>query len=1703
MRKTVISLLIVSIMISANFIGMIMFDTKDGIKDSLDNDDEDLILDFQEDNQESISYVPDKDTEKNWAEGEIPWHILSSDSNPSAKLFLDQGILAIEFRLPKMEFEKTSYGEIINLEGCDPLLEPGNPLVPLCKFFVAVPSGSEVKDLEIVEAQTRILEGNHIIAPYIPMTLDGQMLPIQANADVYTSSALFPDSVYEISGPNKLRHLDALEISLYPVRIRPAMETVEVCDLLRIKIELEATDGTQLAPPSVSVNDDLDRSMLKLIVNSGDVNLCTSYESTHSSSTRAPSTIYHTMGFHILANAIHPVKDTTVGNLAGVTLLSKNDDQYYVAEAGQTMYIDGFDIGSANVSASLDYAVLHLQYKGTDGYDGTSKVRWALEGDSLKETDIQPKDLNDTESPDMSYDLLGYLGSPSTVSDLADLDIEYSENGVFAGSKDIPFDYVWIEFAYREELVGESKYLIITNFALADELRPLAEFKTERLSVDTQVYDIEWIDDNWDGPNLLHRIRDFIRSMYENYSTEYILLGGDENIIPTNDTNSIYDSFYVDVNGWAYPDLAIGRLPTTQDDIMEAMVNDILAHQRDMRPWKRNHYLIGTNVFSSGDGQRDMYYIRDNSLSGHDLTFYEDYEIEGNVTRTRTINTYNLGMGTSTITGHGSKYGWYKNNGSQNFFNKNDVNNSLTNSDMRGFVWSSTCSSGGFVGSYVCIGEMWVIARDGGGIGYVGAAKIALYSSTKALYRGFWDAFDKLLDAGEDPTQGVCHYLGMNKCNYRIYVLFGDPQVGLTASDPNLDLTTGYFDSGNFADRSCYDQGEQVSIKTKIRFPASTLPRGVYFNLTIRNEEGDVFHLPEIFVSDPDDLEETIFWNWSIPAGAPNGVYNITFRIYNTSQGWESIYINDTYFFVGYNASIIWVEQVYSEVIEGDTVLYWVHMDNVLNPIPSATIKISLEGRDYDPYMTPFNYYGSNTTSIPTAMDFIVEVEIPVFEPGTYNVTAELYVNWAHMDSAAGDETEVRGIRILNVEFNHPIYFREDTVEISFHYFAFSDFTGDAILDAEEQASLLCDPCNFYNGTNWLNFTWTVPKFLPNDTYNLHMEVNGLGRSLETGTKSMRVVTIREILDKGERWLIPMQQPGGGWNESLWSWPPGPNYNETARVMQALLWSGMDQSDPVIQQAADYIEDSLNLSRPGRIDNFAQTIWAMVEAGRGSSPKIQDSQEVIRNMQNWIFEEENWTLIFNGNMNDTWLVNISGYDDGGGLLYSQEYSGKVNVSWGDFWVNFSVLPGTVTLNVTINTSAGWVNAFIFPTYFKLDPKMLWDGIRLDDSQGPGDGIKWNCTASEEFEFDRGWGRQKGLASLAGFTAWGVIGLLQYGVLGPFEQEAKTTGVEWLLDNQSADGSWYPIGEDIGLMGGGEEYPGAQAGAWAADPIQNTALPVIALVANGTLGQPVDDAVAFLKSQQAENGSYPFSTWSWDHSINVISTAHTLRALRRTGHMFEVNMPYVREGARWLCAAQSKFTGNWENWGNFTRVASEAMMALACIKLSRTMELQPGWNLISLSLIQEDTSLSYVLDSIDGDYDAVQWYDPTDSADSWKHHKVGKPNGNDLFNLNEEMGIWIHITNPAGATLRYNGFVPKRNLEIDLHMGWNLVGFPSQCYRNRTMALNNVDFGMEVDAILTYDAHIQKWIKVGELDYIEPEVGYYIHARTDITWEVTI
>lgn len=163
-------------------------------------------------------------------------------------------------------------------------------------------------------------------------------------------------------------------------------------------------------------------------------------------------------------------------------------------------------------------------------------------------------------------------------------------------------------------------------------------------------------------------------------------------------------------------------------------------------------------------------------------------------------------------------------------------------------------------------------------------------------------------------------------------------------------------------------------------------------------------------------------------------------------------------------------------------------------------------------------------------------------------------------------------------------------------------------------------------------------------------------------------------------------------------------------------------------------------------------------------------------------------------------------------------------------------------------------------------------------------------------------------------------------------------------------------------------------------------------------------------------------------------------------------------------------------------------------------LQKGWNMISVPLNQTDTALGKVLESIDGKYSAVQWYDIMDTNDFWKHNSVGKTIGNDLFKINNKMGIWINMD--VSDTL-YIGGELLTITDIQLYKGWNLVGYPSLKVRTVVDSLSSI--AGKYDAAYQYNASdsLDPWKSDIDLDLTQmgPGEGHWIHATEDCTWTI--
>ena len=162
-----------------------------------------------------------------------------------------------------------------------------------------------------------------------------------------------------------------------------------------------------------------------------------------------------------------------------------------------------------------------------------------------------------------------------------------------------------------------------------------------------------------------------------------------------------------------------------------------------------------------------------------------------------------------------------------------------------------------------------------------------------------------------------------------------------------------------------------------------------------------------------------------------------------------------------------------------------------------------------------------------------------------------------------------------------------------------------------------------------------------------------------------------------------------------------------------------------------------------------------------------------------------------------------------------------------------------------------------------------------------------------------------------------------------------------------------------------------------------------------------------------------------------------------------------------------------------------------------IQLQEGWNLISIPVRQFNNSIGATLENIVGKWDCIQTYDSIDS--NWKSNNINRPDSlNDLTSMNHLGAYWINITEP-GVTLTVKGDKFGSALSIPLCAGWNLVGYPTL---NDTMTVANALWGTGADRVEKFDALAPYRIsEVGPTYIMKPGEGYWVHVPADTVWVV--
>jgi len=159
-----------------------------------------------------------------------------------------------------------------------------------------------------------------------------------------------------------------------------------------------------------------------------------------------------------------------------------------------------------------------------------------------------------------------------------------------------------------------------------------------------------------------------------------------------------------------------------------------------------------------------------------------------------------------------------------------------------------------------------------------------------------------------------------------------------------------------------------------------------------------------------------------------------------------------------------------------------------------------------------------------------------------------------------------------------------------------------------------------------------------------------------------------------------------------------------------------------------------------------------------------------------------------------------------------------------------------------------------------------------------------------------------------------------------------------------------------------------------------------------------------------------------------------------------------------------------------------------------INLDSGWNLISLPLTPADTSTETVLTGIANSVVSVWTYDQTNG---WRSYFPGQL-GNDLTEMTSGKGYWVNTTSSEAISLNVTGSAAETAITLD--QGWNVVGYGGADDAEVSTSLSGLDY----ISIWAYD-QTSGWtsnFKDGQgndLLTLEKGRGYWINMNQSATW----
>lgn len=295
------------------------------------------------------------------------------------------------------------------------------------------------------------------------------------------------------------------------------------------------------------------------------------------------------------------------------------------------------------------------------------------------------------------------------------------------------------------------RHAIVTSATLASSFQPLAEWNTKRGVRDT-VVTIESINAQYQGRDWAEKIRNFVKYAYQNWGLEYLLLGGDEGIVPTRDcfvgvsggpndpsedtiptdmyfgcldgtwdgnNNSTFGELSDNVDLLA--EVAVGRASIKDATEAALFVSKVKSYEEAPPSGFASELLLPSEVlwdspYYPGDATNDA--IAAMAPSGTKIS--KLYETLGKLSRQAVVDSLEAGVGLVHHCAHGNTVAISCADGSLSTIQASALNNG---GRLHVYV-SIACYVGAFDNSTIdCLVEAFMKAKQGGSVAWVGNSR--------------------------------------------------------------------------------------------------------------------------------------------------------------------------------------------------------------------------------------------------------------------------------------------------------------------------------------------------------------------------------------------------------------------------------------------------------------------------------------------------------------------------------------------------------------------------------------------------------------------------------------------------------------------------------------------------------------------------------------------------------------------------------------------------------------------------------------------------------------------------------------------------------------------------------------------------------------------------------------------------------------------